>query len=244
MTAKEMHYDFKQKLNRIDSQQYRNLKVPEIDWKLNEAQELLVKMIAQPRLQSRLGFETSQRVIDDISTLVVNQNYDTGQTVVPFPHITGGGDETYLAALPDDYWFYIKSFAYTTKGNCSLYKLRTVITQHDDESELSPFNKSSFEWKVVNIRFIREGIRLYTDGTFIINKLCLDYLLKPRIIHNAEDWVNGSYDTLDGITLTGTQDSELPSGVHREIVDLAVLITAGDLSLPDYILKKNKLALS
>jgi hypothetical protein len=39
MTAREMHYDFKQKLNKIDSQKHRNLKVPEIDWKLNEAQE-------------------------------------------------------------------------------------------------------------------------------------------------------------------------------------------------------------
>ena len=61
MNAREMHYDFKQKLNKIDSQKYRNLLVPEIDWKLNEAQEVFVKIIAEPRLRSQLGFEINQR---------------------------------------------------------------------------------------------------------------------------------------------------------------------------------------
>ena len=73
MNAREMHYDFKQKLNKIDSQKYRDLIVPEIDWKLNEAQEVFVKVIAQPRLQSQLGFEINQRTINDIRTIVIDQ---------------------------------------------------------------------------------------------------------------------------------------------------------------------------
>ena len=38
MNISEMHYDFKKKLNKVDSEQNRNLLVPEIDWALNEAQ--------------------------------------------------------------------------------------------------------------------------------------------------------------------------------------------------------------
>ena len=34
---KNMHYDFRVKLNRIDSAAYRDLKIPEVDRKLNEA---------------------------------------------------------------------------------------------------------------------------------------------------------------------------------------------------------------
>ena len=85
-----MHYDFKTKLNKIDSQQYRNLRIPEIDWKLNEAQELFVKMIAKPRLRNHLGFETSQRSVDDIRTIVVKDYCSV---------ITNN-----TATLPTNYW--------------------------------------------------------------------------------------------------------------------------------------------
>jgi len=36
MTVKDMHYDFKKKLNKVDSQQNRNLLIPEIDWTHND----------------------------------------------------------------------------------------------------------------------------------------------------------------------------------------------------------------
>jgi hypothetical protein len=49
MTIKEMHYDFKRKFNKVDSQKNRNILVPEIDLYLNEAEEIFVKLIAEPR---------------------------------------------------------------------------------------------------------------------------------------------------------------------------------------------------
>ena len=55
MTIEEQHYDFKMKLNKIDSQQYRNLIIPQIDWLLNEAQELFVKMVSNPRVLLNMG---------------------------------------------------------------------------------------------------------------------------------------------------------------------------------------------
>ena len=45
MTVQEMHYDFKMKLNKIDSEQYRNLRVPEIDWLLNEILQIYHRVI-------------------------------------------------------------------------------------------------------------------------------------------------------------------------------------------------------
>lgn len=236
MTVRGMHYDFKQKLNKIDSQKNRDLLVPEIDWKLNEAQEVFVKLIAQPRLQRELGLEYNQRSIDDIRTIVVDQKLADG--VVPVMY----DSTSYIATLPQDYWFYAKSVIYCTKGSCENVRMKRVTqVQHDDEHEESFFNTSSFEWREVNVRFNKEGLRVFTDGTFIPNKVVFEYLKKPRLIYNAEDWTGGTYNTLDGITLTGRQDCELPEGVHREIVDIAVKITAGDLSLPDYMLKKDKL---
>ena len=240
MTAREMHYDFKQKLNKIDSQAFRNLIVPEIDWKLNEAQEIFVKIVAEPRLSSQYGFEVNQRTIDDIRTIVINQSFSRGTCLTP----TVFDNSSYLIALPTDYWFRVKAKVYATKGNCVNKSLKAVLVQHDDEDEESPFDRSNFEWRICNYRFIKEGIRAFTDSTFTINKFCLDYLRKPQMIHNAQDYVGGTYNTLSGVALTGTQPCELPEMVHKEIVDLAVLIAAGDLSLPDIRNKENKIKLT
>lgn len=238
MTAREMHYDFKQKLNKIDSQKYRDLLVPEIDWKINEAQELFVKIVAEPRIQRKLGFEVNQRTIDDIRTLVITQKPEEGIELTAFD------DSSFTGTLPTDYWFLIKSYVIASKANCLNKRLEAREIQHDDIDDASPFDVSSFEWRVCNIRYYNGGIKVSTDGTFTPTKLVLDYIKRPRIIHNAQDFGTGSYVTIGGQTLSGTQSCELPEGVHREIIDLAVAITAGDLDLSNYQMKLNKLSLT
>ena len=240
MTAREMHYDFKQKLNKIDSQKYRNLLVPEIDWKLNEAQDIFVKTIAEPRTESQLGFESNQRTIEDIITIVVDPNQTEGGCITPTIYDTG----KYLAPLPDDYWFHIKSRVIASKGACLNKQLVCFPRQHDDLHEISPFDKSSFEWRQVNFEFNKDGVVLFTDGVFTISKYCISYIRTPRPIWNAQDYQGGQYRALTGVMLTGMQNCELPEKTHREIVDLAVLIATGDLQIPDYAIKANKLKLT
>lgn len=236
MTIRDMHYDFKQKLNKIDSQKYRDLLVPEIDWKLNEALEIFVKMIAQPRLKSQLGFEVNQRTIDDIRTIVVDQlpaNY-----MIP----TAFDTTSVMVTLPDDYWFLAKIKIMASKGDCDgvlLYD--SVNVQHNDDTESSDFDKSSFEWRSSNYRFNNQGIRVFTDGTYNIDSVGLEYLNRPKVMHNAQDWPGGTYNGLNGETYTGSQDCVLPEGTHREVVDLAVFIAANDLNLSTYNLKANKI---
>lgn len=238
MNIREMHYDFKQKLNKIDSQQYRNLQVPEIDWKLNEATEMFVKNIAEPRAPNGLGFEVNQRAIEDIRTLVVNQT-DSSCTLA-----TKYEDNSYIATLPEDYWFHVSSEVNAKKGKCKEI-LSTNIRQHDDRFKISPFDKSSFEWREINILFFEDKIRLFTDGTFEVLSICINYIKKPIKIHNAQDFVGGTYKDLGtGLMLTGFQDSDLPTHTHREIVDLAVLVATGELQLPDYQIKHGKIKLT
>ena len=64
MTIEDMHYDVLQKLSKIDSNKYKRLVVPEIDWMLNESQDIIIKNISQPRRVNALGFEINQRTID------------------------------------------------------------------------------------------------------------------------------------------------------------------------------------
>lgn len=233
LTIKEMHYDFKKKLNKVDSQKWRNLLVPEIDWTLNEAQELFVKMVAEPRLRSYLGFEKSQRNIDDIRTIVINDKLiNVNNNILP---------------LPDDYWHYVRARVNMSKGSCSNVLGTVHIREHDDEFENSPFDNSSFEWREVNGVFFENGVKFYTDGSFSIDNCLLSYIRRPKYIHNAEDFRNGSYQKLSKNvnnqfeTLTGSVNCELPGHTHREIVDIAVLLVSGEINTPDYQTKLNKL---
>lgn len=235
MTIQDMHYDFKKKLNKVDSQQYKNLQIPEIDWVLNEAQELFVKLVGKPRIKSYLGFETSQRTIDDIRTLVVKPESD------PNAYITVNNN---IVTLPSNYWHFIKGEVLISKGNCQNVKAKFTLQQHDDNFEKSVFDKSSFEWREVNGVFFENGIKLYDDGTFTNNEFHITYLKKLDYIHNAQNFRTGTYNLPSGEVLTGTVNCQLPDHTHREIVDLAVLITSGEIKAQDYQIKGNKLNLN
>ncbi len=234
MNVKAMHYDIKKGLNKVDSQQYRNLRVPEIDRALNQAELLLIKIVAEPRTKNQFGFEVNQRTIDDIRSIVVDNT-----TIA----VASSGTNFHLFDLPDDYMFYLSSFAVANKGNCENVRLETHVRQHDDRHEASPFDIANFEWRETNLEFVGNQIKAYNDGTFTIAEIELDYIRETEYIHNAEDAVGGQYD-LFGTMLTGTQDCELPPHIHDEVVDLAILILTGELQIPDLQIKQNKLKLS
>lgn len=227
MTIEEMHYDFKKKLNKVDSNQNRNLLIPEIDWALNEAQEIFIKLIVQPRVVNHLGFEKNQRTRDDISSIVKSDNMLVLDNIV---------------SLPKDYMFFISGDVLMEKDGCGERNGSLCIRQHDDDFESSPFDKSSFEWKTVNGVFVSNGIKLFDDGTFINKKLLLNYIKKPVYIHNAKDFGNGGiYRLPSGMELSGFVNCELPEHTHREIVDIAVALIAGELLSSDYQVKLGKL---
>jgi hypothetical protein len=234
MSIRNMQYDFKQKINKIDSQQYRNLRIPEIDWKINEGLDIFIKAIAEPRLVNHLGFEVNQRTIDDIRSIVVDN----------VSLIENTEKENYYL-LPDNYMFYLSGKVVIENEACGEKEARLIIQQHDDEFEESPFESSSYAWGEVNALFVGNSLRVFTDGSFTIKELKINFIRKPAYIHNAQDFLpTSSYNLPDGTVLTGRQDCELPEHTHREIVDIAVLITTGDLQIPDYQIKQAKLKMN
>ena len=72
----------------------------------------------------------------------------------------------------------------------------------------------------------------------------MSYIRRHKYVHNAEDFVGGSYELPSGQLLTGFQDCELPLNTHDEIVDIAVMIVTGQLQIPDYQIKQNKITLN
>lgn len=227
MTIEEMHYDFKKKFNKIDSQQNRNLRVPEVDWTLNEALKLFVKMIAQPRVSQHLGFEVSQRSIDDIRELVVDpiDRDNIGFDIYNYPTTFTVKDNQ--ITLPKEYWFFLKGYVEMKKGNC-IKEGQLYIRRHEEEFEESPLDRSSFEWREVNGVFYRDRIKVFNDGTFKNTRVFLSYVRRPKYMHFAEGHSPQGYKLPSGVSLVGRSDCELSEQTHSEIVDIAVLLASAE----------------
>lgn len=234
-SIKNMHFDFKRKLNAIDTATYRGFNVPTIDRFLNEGLQLWILLVAEPRLRNQMGVEMGQRAIDDLNPLIKDS-----ESLTLAAKVNG----SYSATLPTDYLYYLSTDSLiATKGNCSEQKLKTIVVQHDDRSEDRSFYNSNFEWRECNIRFYSSMIKVFADD-FTVDSFAINYIKKHEYIHNAEGAEGGNYNLPDGTSLTGYNDCILPEIVHSEVVDLSVLLATGDLELPlAYQLKYNTLKL-
>jgi hypothetical protein len=232
-TIKNMHYDFKMKLNKLDSNSYRGLQIPQIDWLLNQALTMYILLVAEPRLKNQLGFEVNNRTTEDLRPIVVDS-----ESIAPI------AQGSLIYGLPSDYMFFTGfNEVLCSKEDCKKQKMNVHIVQHDDVNK-GLFSKPDFNWRTLNAYFQSEGIRFTVDN-FTIDSVKINYLKKHAYIHNAEDFINGTYTLPDGIALTGTQDCILPEYTHGEIVDLAVLLATNDVSLiNNYQLKLNQLQLT
>lgn len=234
MNIQEMHYDFEKKLNKVSSEQYKNLLIPEIDWVLNEAQEIFVKNILKDP-----NFEAVPQNIEDIRTLIT-ESKDLSV------------DSDNKVSLPIYYWRYLKGKVNILKNGVSK-RVRIYIRDEGEEFTNNYFENSSYEWNVVNGTIYNNSLKLYTDGTFTFdtgtspnNPVSITYVknLTSNYIHYAEGFTSSGYKMPgSNINLTGSRDSILPPHTHRKIVDIAVLITTGELESPNYKLKEEKLKL-
>lgn len=242
MKVQEMHYEVKRRINKVDSNQNRNLLIPEIDLALNEAQMLFVKMIAEPRVSYHLGVETTQRNIDELRTIIV---HDSTINV-----------NNNVAQLPDDYLYFLRAYATMSKTGCSNgVKARVYIQRHNDLFEESVFTKSSFEWRTVNGVFVEvgtadSGIQLSDINGVGYSNIILSYIRRPKLIYYGSGFGINGYKLPSGIYPNasnpndpnpGDQDCELPESTHNEIVDIAAMVITGDLASPDYQYKMAKL---
>lgn len=252
MSVKRMHYLFKQKLNKVDSSQNVNFRIPEIDVMLREAELMFIRqriLKSTHRSQGSLDFnnELSDDMISIIKTATITE-------------MTDGAID-----LPEDYLYYIASEVSAVKDG-STQTLRGLFKPLVEEK--TSFNNSSFEWGEVNLA-LKNGKIEFDAPDFSVSEIKLTYVKKPLALHDAEDYsgtvtVPGSeiiaymgsretlpkglgvssvediiaeesytlkgYKDLNGTILFGYADSELPYHTHDQIVDIAVMRTLQSIS--------------
>lgn len=224
MTVQEMHYDFKFKFDKVDSLDKPNFTPAEIDWILNEAQNLVLKTKYSGNNAQRTGFEVSQKRIDDLKTLHIKSPTQQQPGLVPVQSV-GDLYEVKLSGLAFPYFVLTRGRALVTKDGCGSKVISLESTQTDDLNDVegSPFSKPSYQWGELPITFGRSdsaanddgSIYFDTQGEFTVDEVYLDYLKLPSKIYL------GTYTYIDGTTPVQSA-CELPEAVHSEVVDRAV----------------------
>ena len=245
MTIRELHYDFKYKIDKVDSLQRQNFIPAEIDWILNEAIRIFIKQRFGITNNKKLGFETSQKRIQDLRTLQINSPTSKQPAIIP-SLVSGNMYELKLSNLAFNFLFLTRLTAKVSKTGCVDKVARVKEIQHDDLSDVllaNPFYKPSFEWGEVVCNFARTdqtadsigSIYLYTDGTFTIPEVYVEYLKFPNKV------CLGGYTDMNGSS-TVTVECDLPEHSHSEIVDIAVTEAARIISDPNFLqIKQQKL---
>lgn len=215
MTVEQMHYEVQLRLDRVDSETYPNLEIPEVDTQLNRAQDILVRNIASG---NKMGAsEKDQAHIDALRKIVIP---DLGLQVDTYD------SESVIAFLPEDYFYHWGTRVTIKKDDCPEKTVRAYIGQHDDIHRGSALFDSDFTWGEVIGLFFDDKIRLFfTD--FSIESVQMTYLKRPQYIHWAEAY--GGYTLPNGTVLTGKQDCELADSIHQTLVDMTVALVTGDL---------------
>lgn len=233
MTPREVHYAFKLGMDRVDSASSEDFNVAEIDFIVNQAQLLFIKQ-RYDKLSNRkqLGFEASQKRIDDLASIHVQYPLQAALT----PTLLDGVYELPLSSLTYPYLFLTSSTAVVTDSSCD-YEVPLKATQTDDLSEVlrDPFNSPSLDFVPYNLgRSESAGVSMFIyPGNLAVKKVKVSYITNPP------RFSIGNYTYEDG-SPSNYQPLVTPEQTHQEIVDLACQIASYNIESPEYIQLKNQ----
>jgi len=231
MDIQSLHYDFKIKMDRVDSLSSQDFNSAEIDWLLNEAQLVFIKRrYTDLSNNKRKGFEASQKRIDDLATLVVK--YPEQPALIPT--LDDGVYYLDLADTTHPYMFLLQAYCNIEVSTDCIKSAPLKFIQHDDfrESLRDPFNSPSLDYLPYNMgRSINNptiaAIYIY-PGDYTIPEVFVEYIKYPSRVSL------GNYVYIDG-NIYPAATLELPKQTHPEIVDIACELAALNIENPEYI---------
>lgn len=232
MTIQELHFDFKFKKDKVDTLTKQDFNVAEVDWLLNESQDLVVRRKMGINNNFNKGFENSQKRIDDLKTLHVKFPVQPGIV----PTLVSGVYEVDLADLEYDYYYLTRAYADVNDGTCVTRALVKIV-QNDDLTEIlrDPFSKPYMYEIPANFgKSTGDGtkgsIYLY-PGVYTIDNVFLEYIKKPQRMSF------GDYTYIDGEPSVLTE-CELPEHLHPELVTQAVELASLIVNDPNHPMYK------
>jgi len=225
MTKSEMHIAFKIELDKVESLQYPAFLAAEIDYFFDRAQEQFIKSRYNGNNPTGTSFEQSQKRIDDLRFLVVEDTlsalFDDDIVSPPYtgPKISEKPncyvvDLTDVAA-DDPYMFLVGeecTITYTDRISHAIVNKIQPITECSANTYVAqvhdPLSPHRLHYNTASpLRLIKSDyVELITDGTYSVLNYILRYIKQPTSF----------------TMLLATESPDFPPHVHPELVKLAV----------------------
>jgi hypothetical protein len=207
---------FRQRLNKLASNDYDNIECWQIIEAFNKAQIEWCRRNLHGNNMYKEGDEASKRRIDDLQPLLTRQIL-TG--VVNTDHFEGNN-------FPNNYLEYKRISTNATSECCTTERSMTVYLAEEANVDLimrDPLKRPDFEWGETFCTMQNNTVRIY-HRDFTIASPTLTYYRRPRMIEIA-----GCTDPYTQAVPATDTTCEFKDDVVELIIDEAVAIIAGDI---------------
>jgi hypothetical protein len=205
----------KQRLNKLDSQDYDNITCWQVVESFNKAQVEWVRRQLHGINIVKEGDEQSTRRKDDLQKLLIRE-----------PIAASKKDIYYEGELPEEYLQWKRVDIYAKKGCCDKRRMTVYLAEEGNLNQLlrDKAKEPNFEWAETFATLINNTVHLYTNNKFDVEEAFLTYYRQPRKIQ-----IEGCSDPYTGTISTAEVESEFKDDIIELIIDEAVSILAGDI---------------
>ncbi len=207
----------KQRLNKLDSQDYDNIECWQFVEAFNKAQIEWCRRNLHGGNMYKEGDELSKKRIDDLQPLLRELT------------LTGTETENYFETdnFPVDTYLEFKRVTTQAKDDCCTPRSMTVYLAEEANVSLllrDPLKNPDFEWGETFCTMLGNTIRIYRNANFNIVNPVLTYYQKPTLIQ-----VEGCVDPYTGNISLVNVDCEFKDDLVEVMLDDTASIIAGDI---------------
>ena len=205
----------KQRLNKLDSQDFDNIECWQAVESFNKAQVEWCRRQLHGINITKEGDEQSTRRKYDLQVLLTTEELATVDK-----------KDFFSLPIPTDYLQWKRVDAFACKDCCEDRRMTIYLAEEGNLNQLlrDKAKKPSFEWAETFATLINNNIHVYTNDEFEISDASLTYYRQPRQIQ-----VQGCVDPYTNIESLTEVESEFKDDIIELIIDEAVSILAGDI---------------
>tara|TARA_Y100000592_G_scaffold66138_1_gene102829 strand:+ start:302 stop:1000 length:699 start_codon:yes stop_codon:yes gene_type:complete len=205
----------KQRINKLDSQDYDNIECWQAIEAFNKAQVEWCRRQLHGLNIVKEGDEQSTRRKDDLQVLLS----DEGLTMT-------NKKDYFFGSVPQDYLQWKRIDVFACQDCCKDRRMTVYLAEEGNLNQLlrDKAKRPSFEWAETFATLINNQVHVYTNDEFEISKADLVYYRQPRRIQMV-----GCVDPYTNIETTTEVLSEFKDDIIEVIIDEAVSILAGDI---------------
>jgi hypothetical protein len=205
----------KQRLNKLDSQDYDNVTCWQIVESFNKAQVEWARRQLHGLNIVQEGDEQSTRRKDDLQKLLIQE-----------PISISKKELYYEGDIPEDYLQWKRVDIKANKDCCDKRRMTVYLAEEGNLNQLlrDKSKQPSFAWAETFATLIDDTVHLYTNNEFDIENASITYYRQPIKIQvaNCTDPYTGEISTQEVV-------SEFKDDIIELIIDEAVSILAGDI---------------